>query len=388
MQDTADLFQHCAPFKLQRVLRLVDLNKPRLMRRAVLVILVGWVPLALLALLQDGSMGGQNFLAFSSDFTVHARSLIACPLLILAETACAKELGAIVLQFGSDDLLPGRERPGFDIAVASTKRLLNSTTAEAAAVVAAYVIAAILIFSMSADQLPVWQKEAGTAAAAFSWAGWWHALVSLPLLLVLLFGWMWKLGLWTRFLWLMSRLDLHLVAVHPDRLAGLKFISHSVYGFLLVALALATIVAGRAADILIDRGALAMTEMLGFAVALIAIVVLFAGPLLVFAGVLLREWQRGVLHYGAGASKFGKEFERKWFGPDRPRGEEVLRAPDFSAAADLYQVVANVYAMRIVPIDILSLILLVGAVLLPFVPVVLMTVPVDQIIVQLKKLLL
>jgi len=120
MQDADRLFQQCLPFKLQKWLRLVELDKAHLVRRAMLVILVGWAPLAPLVLFQGGSIGSESFVAFSSDFTVHARSLIACPLLILAETACAKQLGAIVLQFGDDGLLPEKERPGFDMAVSST----------------------------------------------------------------------------------------------------------------------------------------------------------------------------------------------------------------------------------------------------------------------------
>ncbi len=56
----------------------------------------------------------------------------------------------------------------------------------------------------------------------FSLAGWWHLLVSLPLLLILFFGWIWRLALWARFLFLMSRLNLRLIPAHPDNVGGLK----------------------------------------------------------------------------------------------------------------------------------------------------------------------
>ena len=90
----------------------------------------------------------------------------------------------------------------------------------------------------------------------YSLAGWWHTLVSVPLLLLLIFGWCWRLALWTRLLWLIARLELRLVASHPDRCAGLSFLGHSVRAFAIVALALAVIVAGRSAHMSLLGGGL------------------------------------------------------------------------------------------------------------------------------------
>jgi hypothetical protein len=55
---------------------------------------------------------------------------------------------------------------------------------------------------------------------------------------------------------------------------------------------------------------------------------------------------------------------------------------------DFLQLASNAYRMRVVPLDLTSLILLVCTVLLPFVPVVLMTVPLEVFLAQLKDLLL
>jgi hypothetical protein len=330
-------------------------------------------------------LAGDRVGAFALDITVHARSLVAAPLFILGEAACASRLGSIALHFGNADLLPEHDRPRFDAAIASTKAILASSKAEIGAIALAYVVVAALLYSMPPDQIPLWQKS---ATGSFSPAGWWHALISLPLVFALFLGWMWRLGLWTRFLWLMSRLDLRLVPVHPDHMAGLRFVGYSVPAYSIVGLALASVVAGRVADKLVRHDALSLAQKLAFAGMLVVIVALFTAPLLVFSGVLWREWRRGVFVYGAETSKFGKLFERKWFSPDRQMDEAALQAPDFSAAIDLYQIVSNIYAMRFVPVDLISIVLLVGAVLLPFVPVVLMAMPIDFILAQLKGLLL
>jgi hypothetical protein len=65
-----------------------------------------------------------------------------------------------------------------------------------------------------------------------------------------------------------------------------------------------------------------------------------------------------------------------------------LGQPDFSSTTDLYSVVSNIYQMRLIPIDITSLEILGIVMLLPFVPVVLLIVPVNEVLTDLKALLL
>jgi hypothetical protein len=68
--------------------------------------------------------------------------------------------------------------------------------------------------------------------------------------------------------------------------------------------------------------------------------------------------------------------------------ESALEVPDFSATTDLYQVVANVFDMRSIPLDVKDLLPLIIATLLPFAPVVLMVAPFDVIVQNLVKLML
>jgi hypothetical protein len=65
----------------------------------------------------------------------------------------------------------------------------------------------------------------------------------------------------------------------------------------------------------------------------------------------------------------------------------VLAKPDFSTMADLSGILSNVYALRFLPIDLNSMIALAIAMLLPFVPVVLLVVPLDHIWSGIQKLL-
>ena len=84
----------------------------------------------------------------------------------------------------------------------------------------------------------------------------------------------------------------------------------------------------------------------------------------------------------------GRRLEQKWFSGGAEVGEAALEAPDFSATTDLYQLVSNAYQMRFAPVDVTSLLLLSGAVLVPLVPVILLTVPFDNVAAALKNFLL
>lgn len=390
MSDTAnihdELFDGAPPLRLERALGLVKPGRPAIAKRALLAALVAWVPLAVLAAVQLFTSTNQK--SFFSDFGVHARFLVALPALVLAEAECIPRLGKIVNHFAETGLVVGPDTARFQTAVSSTRRMLDSTSGDVVAIVLAYLVALTLTFYFSADVLPAWHRRESTSVMGHSPAGWWHALVSLPLLLVFLFGWLWRLVLWARFLFLMSRLDLHLIPGHPDRAGGLKFVSSSLRGFRLISFALGAIVAGFVANSQIHHGKQPLDFKNLVIGLLIVLLILFAGPLTIFLKKLRETKKRGVFEYGALAGALGKQFESKWLRQSGSLDQASLEVPDFSATTDLYSVTANVYAMREVPFGLKDLI---GPIfistLLPFLPVALLAVPLKVIIKDLSKLL-
>lgn len=104
--------------------------------------------------------------------------------------------------------------------------------------------------------------------------------------------------------------------------------------------------------------------LIGGTVALVLL--LCVAPLGVFRPVMARAWRRNAMHYGALAVALGRSFEDRWFDGSAKEQPDLLSAPDFSAAADLYGVVSNVYAMRFLPVDLRSLLILIAATLAPF----------------------
>jgi hypothetical protein len=380
------LFEAGAPLGLQRRLGLVSGSDLRVGRRAALVVLIGWVPLVLLTIVQSTIMHTDGIGSLLLGLEAHARYLVAAPLLIFAETQCAVRLSVIIRHFVDTGVVPGHQRERFDAAIASTRRLLGSTSVEIAVVVFAYLITAAIVWSTPIDQVPAWHRSAGIVPT-YSPAGWWHVVVSLPLLIILFLGWIWRLVTWTGLLRLISRLQLRLVASHPDHAAGLGFVGHSVRAFAIVALAPMAIAAGKSARIVLTAGNLPTSQLLFNIVMLTFVAALITAPLLVFTPTLIQVWRRAVFEYGALADRMGAAFEDKWLRRDQPADPNILEQPDFSATTDLYAVVANIYDMRFIPIDLRSIAILVAVMLLPFVPVLLLAVPIDQILSGLKGLL-
>lgn len=349
----------------------------RVRRRMLAAALVMWVPAALLSL-ADGASAMNSFL---SDCALHARSLITAPLLILSEITCLPMLREFASHF--ERMSPDEERDSCESRIASMLPFRTPPGAIAAIAAGAYAVTFVLLRYISFSMLPSWQT--GVGARTLSAAGWWHWLVSVPLILGLLLGWFWRVFLWSRFLCQMARMKLRLVASHPDGVAGLRFLGYSPIAFVVPAFALGTMAAGMVANRVLHFGESAVAyrnSMIGVAV---FAVVLFCGPLIVFSGRLLAARRQALLTYSGLARDMGAQLERKWL--DRGLDDQALEAPDFSAVCDLYEIAGNVYRVNPIPIDVKSLSFLVVAALLPFLPVALLSVPLTEVIQRAARLL-
>ncbi len=387
-----NLFEGGPPLRLEAWLRMRKPGRRSVLRGALIATTAAWLPLALWAAWRGVSGEAEGAHAFLVDVGVHVRYLVALPALMLAEALCIPRLGEIARHFADSGLLAEADQRPFAAAVASTERLRDWGPAEIAVVLVAYSISGLLLL-MPPNIEPEWYAAGGLGLAGRSLAAWWHTLVSLPLLLVITLGWLWRVMLWARFLWRMSRLDLRLLSSHPDRAGGLGFAGHSLRAFATPALGLSAIAAGGAANAILHHDASLFTT--GYAVlgVILGELLLFALPLLAFSSKLLARWNRGVLEYGTLAMRVGHEFERGWLGSERRARDDIdgarpLDSPEFSATADLYQVVSNAYEMRFVPLDATSLLLLVSAAIGPFLPVLLLALPLGELLRRLAGFLL
>jgi AcrR family transcriptional regulator len=207
--------------------------------------------------------------------------------------------------------------------------------------------------------------------------------VSLPIFQFLLVRWYFRLFIWTRFLWQVSRIELSLVPTHPDRVGGLNFLSNTVYAFTVLAVAHGALLAGQLANRIFFAGA-ALTQFkaeIALVVGFLVCVVL--GPLLVFAPQLAAAKRKGLREYGTLAERYVREFDAKWLRGGAPADEALVGSGDIQSLADLGNSFEVVRTMRIAPITKEAIIQLVAATLAPVVPLALTMMSLEEL---LKKL--
>ena len=336
---------------------------------------VTWLPLAVLAALEGHALSATPHHSLLLDLQAYVRYLVAAPLFVGAASVYLPQLAAAVQTFVDAEIIAKSDLGRYHALVASTRRLMASRVTDVVLLAVAYT----LTFASPAVQADgtSWARP---AAGSISYAGWWRLLVSHPLFIGLFIAWLWRLLLWVRFLWVLSRMELRLVASHPDRLGGMRFVLAPLRGFSVLAFAVGTIAAGTIAQAIIVDGRLPIEFKYFIGAQVVAVLVAFAGPLLLLSLPLIRLRERGTVEYGQVASQLGREFQKRWTEPGRRHIDpDALGVPDFSATVDLFGVVAAIQNINPLVLDVGPVIVLVLATLLPYVPVVFAVMPFDEV---------
>ena len=359
-----------------------------LRRRIVVLSLVAWLPLVILAAIEGRLWGSAVTVPLLLDIEVHVRFLVTLPLLVIAELVVHQRMRPVVRQFLERGLIDPTSLSRFDAAVASALRLRNSAIVEAMLLVLVYVVGFALWPLYGALHVTTWYAAPDAAGRRELFAaGWWFACVSLPFFQFLLLRWYFRLFIWTRFLWQVSRwCRLRLVPTHPDRLGGLGFLSGIMVAFAPLLAAHGTLLSASIAMRIFFQGA-ALPE---FAVELAAVAVFLLlvtlGPLLVFIPHLEQARRTGLREYGTLAQTYVREFDEKWLRRGTRPGDALLGSPDIQSLADLgsgYEVVAS---MRVVPFTLRTVLELVVMTILPVAPLLLTKVPIEELFVLLLRL--
>jgi hypothetical protein len=374
---------------LYQLFRRAHLSGPALeqiWRRIWFVTLVAWLPLLVLSVVEGHAVGPPSTLPFFRDIESQVRFLVALPVLIAAELVVHVRTRAIVAQFLERGLVRPADVPRFDGLIASAMRLRNSIPVEVGLVVLVATLGHWLWRSTIAYGSASWYAVPDAGGMHLTRAGMWFAAVSLPLAQFILIRWYFRLLVWFRFLWQVSRLDLHLVPTHPDRAAGLSFLGKGTYAFGPLLFAQGALLAGLIATRVLYGGRTLMEFKLD-AIGLIAFFVLFLlGPLIVFTPALGRAKRAGLAQYGKLASVYVTAFENKWIrGP--VDDAELLGTGDIQSLSDLGQSYSVIREMSVVPFGIQDVTRLALATAVPLLPLGLTVFSLEQLVMHLLKIL-
>jgi hypothetical protein len=372
---------------LFQLLRRAHLSDDALMlvrQRIIVIALIAWLPLLLLSALEGNLWGGSTGVPFLLDIEVHVRFLVALPLLVLAELVVHQRMRPLLQQFVERNLIPEDAMARFETAIRSAFRLRNSVLAEVLLIAFVYGVGILIVWRhYIALDTATWYATGSAAGSQLSLAGMWFGYVSLPLFQFLLCRWYFRLFIWARFLWQVSRIELSLIPTHPDRLGGLSFVSGQIYAFTVLALAHGALLAGNLANRIFFLGAALTDFKVEIAVLVIFLMCVVLGPLLFFAPQLSQAKRKGSREYGVLAERYVREFDAKWVRGGAPADEQLLGSADIQSLADLGNGFQVVREMRIVPVKRDDLLRLVGATLAPIVPLALTMMSLEEL---LKKL--
>jgi hypothetical protein len=387
-QDPAD-FSLCLGGPLYQLFRRVHLSGGtlELLRRRIAVLaLLAWAPLLALSAAEGRAWGGVS-LPFLLDADAHVRFLVALPLLVYSELIVHVRMRPVVSLFLERGLIPAAERPRFLAAVDAAMRLRNSIPAELLLIALVYGVGVGFVWrSTVALDMVSWYGSGVGGRLCPTLAGWWFGCVSLPVFQFLLLRWYFRLFIWARFLWQVSRLRLSLLPSHPDRSGGLGFLGGVCNAFTPVLLAQGALLAGVMANKIFYSGAQLMAfkpEIVGL-VALLVFAVF--GPLLVFVPQLAAAKRAGSRDYGTLAMRYVRAFDEKWLRGGAPADEPLLGSGDIQSLADLGNSFAVVTEMRWVPFSMRNVAQLAVTTVLPVAPLLLTIFPLEELLDRLLQL--
>lgn len=114
------------------------------------------------------------------------------------------------------------------------------------------------------------------------------------------------------------------------------------------------------------------------------VMVVFLGPMLVFAPKLRAARLKGNMAFRAFAARYVQEFEQKWLGNASPE-EPLVGTADIQSLADLANSAKTVRDMRTVPVSARIVTLYAIGVVLPFLPLLLLKYPIAELAGMLLK---
>ena len=354
--------------------------------RIAVITALAWLPLVALTTLA-GSFATGVRVPFLYDFAVQARFLFALPLLILAETVVNLRMRAIAAQFVERKIITENLRPAFKAAVSSAMRLRDSLAAEILLLLFTFLVGPHLSEAMALHS-NTWYGTVALSTHSYTPAGYWYAFLSVPLFQFVLIRWYYRIFIWCRFLFQVSRLDLNLVATHPDRCAGLGFLGSVSFAFAPLLLAHSGLLAGFIANRILHEGATLpqyRIELLGVAAVLLALVL---GPLCVFIPKLNAARLNGLRAYGRLASDYVNGFAGKWTCETSPGPEPLLGSSDIQSLADLANSFAIIQEMRVLPFGKDTVVRFLVVIALPLTPLVFTMFSLEELIKRFFKIVL
>lgn len=375
------------------IVRRAGANDATLQRLRTLLILflplIAWLPVLLLSAYDGQLLRSATGTPFLRDYSAHIRLLVALPLFLIAGRVAEARVRPTVQQFLARELVPPASMERFKGAVASAFRLGDSVLADLAIIALIYAVDLFVVRRTDfAAQAAAWYSNPSSSGPVLTIGGIYYAYVSLPILQFIVLRWYYRLFIWGRFLRQTARMRLQLLPTHADRVGGLGFLIVGTQAFTFFAMAHGVLLAAWLATPVIAGRASLPDFKAEIALVVAFVLLLTVSPLLWYLPVLARTKRRGIIEYGALATRYIREFDDKWVRGGAIPEEPLIGSADIQSLADMgnsYGVIADMRSLPITPQMIAGFGI---ATLLPVAPLLLTLMPLSAILKKLAGIVL
>jgi len=373
--------------KILNRLKLGVINSESVLKKILFFSALTWLPLLIISLIQNNAVNPDITLPFLKDYESYGRFLIAIPAIFIAEKFINLQTSNSLVHFVESGIISENNVGEYELLLNKYRKLSESKSLQ----VVIFIIATLNIFLVKTFWGPLteftsWKYD--SVSDSITAAGYWFMLISLPVLKYLIFRLFCRFLLWTWFLRKISKMDLNLIAIDPDKSGGLGFLGivQSSFGFL--GFAQAAIASAEVANKVIYSGV--PVEDYRFSLLVIPVVVIiYLSPLLYFSRKLGKLKLEGIMIYSTLTHKYSKLFEDKWIrGNKINEDESILGSGDIQSLADIgstYEVVENI---RIFPINLNIFLFMLVLIALPFIPLIFLKYNIKEILEVLAGFLL
>lgn len=370
-------------FQIMRRAKLSGSELELLRRRLIFFPLICWLPLLVLSAVQGRVISGVE-VPFLQDYEIHIRFLAAVPLLISAEVAIYRRTRLLTAQFLERNLINSENLAQFEAAINSATRLRNSVAMEIFLISLVYIFGVLVIWrQFVALDMDTWYAQHNGQYWQHSLAGLWLGLVSIPIFQFLVLRWYYRIFIWGRFLFQVSRIPMRLVATHPDGAGGIGFLGGTVLAFSPLLMAHGAMLAGLIAGRIFHGGATLLDFKLEIAAMIALLLCLVYGPLLAFSSPLWTAKEAAKREYGVLAQTYVRGFEAKWLRGDAAPDESLLGSADIQSLADLATSYDLVRSMQTTLISKEGVIYLACVCFAPILPLALTMMPLEELLTRL-----
>ncbi len=358
-------------------LKLTDEDQLPSLRAVILLVMLAWLPLALLTVAQALVGNRPASWGFFLDWTTYARYCIAIAVMVYTERYANERLTLLIDNFSRAKLVADNGLQSYREALVKADRHSSSWLAEALILILAFVwTTTVSDYAISIAGMN-WQGTLqGGNHISLSWAGIYELMVSSTLFLFLALRWLWRLLVLSNLLYAISRLPLLLMSHNPDRAAGLGFLTIFPSIFTGFAFAIGCVLSSSMLKELAYNAHDPNTVWFTMAGWLVICLAWLIGPLLVFVGPLTDAQEKAMLEFGRYATRHHLALGER-LASEANHDDDARRAtaPDLSLASNLNSLLQSVRQQGVVPVSGSTVKEVLIAAAIPLIPVVLTLIP-------------